>query len=161
MAVEYVECDGRWWGQQWDPTAQWFCWWLAAGDGSQLGHTPSGALRGPLVDVPVIMLDKFQQSWFLLWSSSPCRMCSGSSTECWTFQLGTSLAMHSAHCTGPWSSTGPGSWCGVVRSLLCNNRCRCQFFSHTSFDSGYMFCVYLVRFGRISHIFYVKAVVRP
>ena len=57
------------------------------------------------------MLDKFQQSWFLLWkslqscsscSSSPCRMCSvprfSSSTECWTFQLGTSLAMHSAHC---------------------------------------------------------------
>ena len=27
-------------------------------------------------------------------------------------------------CTGPWSSTGPGSWCGVERLLLCNNRCR-------------------------------------
>ena len=39
LAVEYVECDGRWWGQQWDPTAQQFCWWLAAADGSQLGHT--------------------------------------------------------------------------------------------------------------------------
>ena len=37
--VEYVECDGRWWGQQWDPTAQRFCWWLAEADGSQLGHT--------------------------------------------------------------------------------------------------------------------------
>ena len=73
--------------------------------------TPSGGLRGTLVNVPVTMLDKFQQSWFLLWkslqscsscSSSPCRMCSvlrfSSSTECWTFQLGSSLAMHSAHC---------------------------------------------------------------
>ena len=20
LMVEYVECDGRWWGQQWDPT---------------------------------------------------------------------------------------------------------------------------------------------
>ena len=39
VAVEYVECNGRWWGQQWDPTAQLFCWWLAAADGSQLGHT--------------------------------------------------------------------------------------------------------------------------
>ena len=39
LAVEYVECDGRWWGQQWDPTAQQFSWWLAAADGSQLGHT--------------------------------------------------------------------------------------------------------------------------
>ena len=39
LAVEYVECNGRWWGQQWDPTAQQFCWWLAAADGSQLGHT--------------------------------------------------------------------------------------------------------------------------
>ena len=41
MAVEYVECSGRWWGQQWDPTAQQFCWWLAAADGSQLGHSIS------------------------------------------------------------------------------------------------------------------------
>ena len=39
LMVEYVACDGRWWGQQWDPTAQQFCWWLAAADGSQLGHT--------------------------------------------------------------------------------------------------------------------------
>ena len=39
LMVEYVACDGRWWGQQWVPTAQQFCWWLAAADGSQLGHT--------------------------------------------------------------------------------------------------------------------------
>ena len=39
LMVEYVACDGRWWGQQWVPTAQQFCWWLAADDGSQLGHT--------------------------------------------------------------------------------------------------------------------------
>ena len=31
--------------------------------------TPSGGLRGTLVDVPVTMLDKFQQCWFLLWKS--------------------------------------------------------------------------------------------
>ena len=73
--------------------------------------TPSGGLLGTLVDVPVIMLDKFQQSWFLLWkslqscsscSSSSCRVCSVPRfsfwTECWTFQLVTSLAMRSAHC---------------------------------------------------------------
>ena len=39
--------------------------------------TPSGALRRTFLNVPVIMLDKFQQSWFLLWSCSPCRLCSG------------------------------------------------------------------------------------
>ena len=39
LMVEYVACDGRWWAQQWVPTAQQFCWWLAAADGSQLGHT--------------------------------------------------------------------------------------------------------------------------
>ena len=39
--------------------------------------TPHGGLLETLVDVPVIMVDKFQQSWFLLWSSSPCRLCSG------------------------------------------------------------------------------------
>ena len=39
LMVEYVACDGSWWGQQWVPTAQQFCWWLAADDGSQLGHT--------------------------------------------------------------------------------------------------------------------------
>ena len=39
LMVEYVACDGSWWGQHWVPTAQQFCWWLAADDGSQLGHT--------------------------------------------------------------------------------------------------------------------------
>ena len=39
LMVEYVACDGSWWGQQWVPTAQQFCWWLAAADGSQLDHT--------------------------------------------------------------------------------------------------------------------------
>ena len=37
--VEYVQHDGLWWGCEWDPAHQWHCWWLAAADGSQVGHT--------------------------------------------------------------------------------------------------------------------------
>ena len=37
--VEYVEFDGRWWGCEWVPARQQHCWWLAAVDGSQIGHT--------------------------------------------------------------------------------------------------------------------------
>ena len=36
--VEYVEFDGRWWGYEWDPARQQYCWWLPAADGSQVGH---------------------------------------------------------------------------------------------------------------------------
>ena len=36
--VEYVEHDGRWWGCEWVPARQQYCWWLAASDGSQAGH---------------------------------------------------------------------------------------------------------------------------
>ena len=37
--VEYVQHDGLWWGCEWDPAHQRHCWWLAAADGSQTGHT--------------------------------------------------------------------------------------------------------------------------
>ena len=37
--VEYVLYDGRWWGYEWVPARQRYCWWLAAADGSQVGHT--------------------------------------------------------------------------------------------------------------------------
>ena len=37
--VEYVEHDGRMWGCEWVPAHQQYCWWLAAADGSQAGHT--------------------------------------------------------------------------------------------------------------------------
>ena len=37
--VEYVQHDGLWWGCEWDPAHQRHCWWLAAADGSQAGHT--------------------------------------------------------------------------------------------------------------------------
>ena len=37
--VEFVEYDGRWWGCEWVPARQRYCWWLAASDGSQAGHT--------------------------------------------------------------------------------------------------------------------------
>ena len=37
--VEYVQHDGRWWGYEWDPARQRYFWWLAAADGSQVGHT--------------------------------------------------------------------------------------------------------------------------
>ena len=33
--VEYVQHDRRWWGCEWVPAR----WWLAAADGSQVGHT--------------------------------------------------------------------------------------------------------------------------
>ena len=36
--VEYVQHDGRWWGREWDPARQQYCWWLASADGSQVGH---------------------------------------------------------------------------------------------------------------------------
>ena len=39
FAVEYVEYDGRWWGCEWIPARQRYCWWLAAAGGSQVGHT--------------------------------------------------------------------------------------------------------------------------
>ena len=37
--VEYVEFDGCLWGCEWVPARQQYCWWLAAADGSQAGHT--------------------------------------------------------------------------------------------------------------------------
>ena len=37
--VEYVEYNDRLWEREWDPARQRFCWWLAAADGSQAGHT--------------------------------------------------------------------------------------------------------------------------
>ena len=37
--VEYVQHDGRCWGCEWDPAHQRYCWWLAAAEGSQVGHT--------------------------------------------------------------------------------------------------------------------------
>ena len=37
--VEFVEYDGRWWWCEWVPARQRYCWWLAASDGSQAGHT--------------------------------------------------------------------------------------------------------------------------
>ena len=36
--VEYVQHDGRWWGCKWVPAHQRYCWWLAAADGSHVGH---------------------------------------------------------------------------------------------------------------------------
>ena len=39
FTIEYVECDGCWWGCEWVPARQEYCWWLAAADGSQVGHT--------------------------------------------------------------------------------------------------------------------------
>ena len=35
--AEYVEHDGLWYGRQWDPVRQRYCWWLLEDDGSQLG----------------------------------------------------------------------------------------------------------------------------
>ena len=71
-----------------------------------------------------------------------------------------------AQCTlgiGPWSSTGPGSWFGddvpvVVQRqvlwppLLANGGSTVDTCSAR---------LYLVGYGRISHIFYVLAVLRP
>ena len=37
--VEYVQHYGLWWGCEWDPAHQRYCWWLADADGSQVGHT--------------------------------------------------------------------------------------------------------------------------
>ena len=37
--VEYVQHDGHWWGCEWVLARQQYCWWLAAADGSQVGHT--------------------------------------------------------------------------------------------------------------------------
>ena len=36
--VEYVEFDDFLWGREWVPARQRYCWWLAAADGSQVGH---------------------------------------------------------------------------------------------------------------------------
>ena len=74
--------------------------------------------------------------WLPLWkscnhaalSSSPCRMCSvprlSSSTEWWTFQLVTSLVMHSAHCAQDRGVPQVLFLVCVERPLLCNDRCR-------------------------------------
>ena len=37
--VEYVEFNDHLWGREWVPARQQYCWWLAAADGSQAGHT--------------------------------------------------------------------------------------------------------------------------
>ena len=58
---EVEEVASSTWSATWDPTVQRFCWWLAAAEALS-SATPPGGLRGTLVDVPVTMLDKFQQS---------------------------------------------------------------------------------------------------
>ena len=35
--VDYVEYDDRLWEREWVARQQ-YCWWLASGDGSQVGH---------------------------------------------------------------------------------------------------------------------------
>ena len=76
-------------------------------------------------------------------------MCSvprfSSSTECWTFHLGTSLVMHSAHCAQD-RGVPQVQVLGMVLSawLLCNNRCRGRLLLVDAwFDRGYIFRVYL------------------
>ena len=64
-------------------------------------------------------------------------------------------------CTGPWSSTGPVL--GLVLSARCcaTTGAVATLLEYTWLDSGYMFCVFTwVRYGRLSHNFYAKAVLR-
>ena len=62
-------------------------------------------------------------------------------------------------CRGLWSSTGPVLWYGVERPLLCNNRCRGRLCSRMLGSTVDTFLrLFLVRYGRLSHFFYVKAV---
>ena len=62
-------------------------------------------------------------------------------------------------CTGPWSSTGPVP-CMVLSACCCaTTGAVATLLVYAWLDSGYMFCVFTwVRYGRISHNFYVKAV---
>ena len=64
-------------------------------------------------------------------------------------------------CTGPWSSTGPVP-CMVLSARCCaTTGAVATLLVYAWLDSGYMFCVFTwVRYGRISHNFYVKAVLR-
>ena len=74
---EYVEFDRWWWGCEWVPARQRYCWWLAAADGSQIGHTswrlPWLIGRGPgrlgAVSVQVLGLVDFVRVGVLLFAA--------------------------------------------------------------------------------------------
>ena len=71
--VEKMEFDGCWWGCEWVPARQQYCWWVAAADGSQIGHTiwrpPWLIGRGPgwpidrqwMVPLPGCYRDRYAQ----------------------------------------------------------------------------------------------------
>ena len=77
-------------------------------------------------------------------SSSPCRMCSvprfSSSTECWNIPVGYLVGdAQCTLCTGPWSSTGPGSWYGIERPLLVQQQVPWPtLLAYAWFDSRYI-----------------------
>ena len=48
--VEYVQHDGCWWGCEWVPARQRYCWWLAAADGPRLAIRSGGLCGSSAVD---------------------------------------------------------------------------------------------------------------
>ena len=119
------------------------------------GQVP--AVLVPVVEVPAILQLLFQQSMSYVFCASVQFLDRVLDIPVGYLVGGAQCTL----CTGPWSSTGPVSWYGVERSLLCNNRCRgrlCSRMLGSTMDTLSAF--YLVRYGRVSHIFYVKAVLR-
>ena len=64
--VEFLEFDGCWWGCEWVPGRQQYCWWLAAADGSRLAIRSGGARGSSGVDQGD--LEPFGTSSWLLWT---------------------------------------------------------------------------------------------
>ena len=100
--------------------------------------TPSGGLRGRLVDVLVTMLDKFQLFMsFVFWDLVQFLDR--------VLDIPVGYLVGDAQCTlrtGPWSSTGPGSWYGVDVPVVVQQQVPWPtLLADAWFDSGYIFCV--------------------
>ena len=121
--------------------------------------TPNGCRRGTaeLVDLPPAQggIQVLGSAVVGAWQSMSLRSCSACSSSFSIVVGAMDVDAQCTLCTGPWSSTGPVPWHGVECPLLCNNQVPWRL------DSGYMLCVFTwVRYGRISHNFHVKAVLR-
>ena len=125
--------------------------------------TPSGALRGTFLDVPVIMLDKFQQSWFLLCRAvlGVCVLGLGSfprqsdGHSSWVPRW--RCTVHTVRRTVEFIGPVPG-YCVDVPVVVQRQVLWPTLLANAGSTVDTCSASLLVGYGRISHIFYVNVV---
>ena len=96
-----MQHEGRWWRCEWVPARQRYCWWLAAADGSRVGHTiwrpPWLIGSGQGDDSTMVLLGWcLVRQWIPVPASTYCGGASfSSSSKWWILLLFTETGAHS------------------------------------------------------------------